>query len=223
MSIAVDTKDCTALSDAELVDMADLCAEALHNHEIGTLSKQAEAWVLVTQARDDGKLKGFAFCTLERIGGTPCVLVGLASVRRTAKRDTVLRAMIQDQLRRAVLAFPDEDVLISARFGHPGAFDAFRNLNDIVPRPGHRATGEERAWGGRLAKRYGIETSAYDQRSFVARGDGSGPAAVFDHETLHPEQIDLEVAARFDGLHAHKGDSLIAFGWAMEEDLRKYA
>jgi hypothetical protein len=223
MSIAVDTKDCTALSDAELVDMADLCAEVLHNHEIGTLSKQAEAWVLITQARDDGKLKGFAFCTLERIGGTPCVLVGLASVRRTAKRDTVLRAMIQDQLRRAVLAFPDEDVLISARFGHPGGFDAFRNLNDIVPRPGHRATGEERAWGGRLAKRYGIETSAYDQRSFVARGDGSGPAAVFDHETLHPEQIDPEVAARFDGLHAHKGDSLIAFGWAMEEDLRKYA
>jgi hypothetical protein len=46
---------------------------------------------------------------------------------------------------------------------------------------------------------------------------------VFDHETLHPEQIDPEVAARFDGLHAHKGDSLIAFGWAMEEDLRKYA
>jgi hypothetical protein len=28
MSIAVDTKDCTALSDAELVEMADLCAEA---------------------------------------------------------------------------------------------------------------------------------------------------------------------------------------------------
>jgi hypothetical protein len=223
MSIAVDTKDCTAMSDAELVEMADLCAEGPHAHEVGTLSKQAEAWVLVAQARDDGKLKGFAFCTLERIGGTPCVLIGLASVRRTSKRDTVLRALVQDLLRRAVLAFPDEDVLVSARFGQVGGFDAFRSLNDIVPRAGHRASGEERAWGGRLAKRYGIETSAYDQRAFLARGDGGGPAPVFDHETLHGEQIDDEIAERFTEVHAAKGDSLIAFGWAMEEDLRKLA
>jgi len=223
MSIAVDTKDCTALSDTEVVEMADLCAEGPFGHEVGTLSKQAEAWVLVTQAREDEKLKGFAFCTLERIGGTPCVLVGLASVRRTSKRDTVLRALVQDMLRRAVLAFPDEDVLISARFSQPGGFDSFRQLNDIVPRAGHRASGEERAWGGRLAKRYGIEASAYDQRAFLARGDGSGHAPVFDHETLHPEGIEDEVAARFDDLHADKGDSLVAFGWAMEEELRKLA
>jgi hypothetical protein len=223
MSIAVDTKDCTALSDAELVEMADLCAEGTHPHEVGTMSKQAEAWVLITQVRDDGKLKGFAFSTLERIGGTPCVLVGLASVRRTSKRDTVLRALVQDLLRRAVLAFPDEDVLVSARFGVPGAFDAFKSLNDIVPRAGHRASGEERAWGGRLAKRYGIETQAYSQREFLAKGDGSGHAAVFDHESLRPEQVDAEVVERFDSLHPNKGDSLIAFGWAMEEDLRKLA
>jgi hypothetical protein len=223
MSIAVDTKDCTALSDTELVEMADLCAEGPHPHEVGILSKQAEAWVLVAQAREDGKLKGFAFCTLERIGGTPCVLVGLASVRRTAKRDTVLRGLMQDMLRRAVLAFPDEDVLVAARFSQPGGFDAFRTLNEVVPRAGHRASGEERAWGGRLAKRYGIDTRAYDQRAFVAKGDGGGPAAVLDHETLHPEQIDAEVVDRFDSLHPGKGDSLVAFGWAMEEDLRKLA
>jgi hypothetical protein len=222
MSIAVDTKDCTALSDTEVVEMADLCAEGIR-HEVGTLSKQAEAWVLVTQAREDGRLKGFAFCTLERIGGTPCVLIGLASVRRTSKRDTVLRALIQDMLRRAVLAFPDEDVLVSARFAHVGGFDAFRSLNDVVPRAGHRASGEERAWGGRLAKRYGVENGAYEQRAFVARGDGDGHAPVFDHETLHTDQIDDEVAVRFEDLHPDKGDSLVAFGWAMEEELRKLA
>jgi hypothetical protein len=222
MSVAVDTKDCTALSDTEVVEMADLCTEGI-DHEVGTLSKQAEAWVLVTQAREDGRLKGFAFCTLERIGGTPCVLVGLAAVRRTAKRDTVLRAVMQDMLRRAVLAFPDEDVLVSARFADPGGFDAFRSLNDVVPRAGHRASGEERAWGGRLAKRYGVENGAYEPRAFLARGDGDGHAPVFDHETLHPEQIDDEVVARFENLHPDKGDSLVAFGWAMEEELRKLA
>lgn len=223
MSIAVDTKDCTALSDAELAEMADLCAEGPLPHEVGTLSKQAEAWVLVTQVRENEKLKGFAFCTLERIGGTPCVLIGLSSIRRTSKRDSVLRGIIQDQMRRAVLAFPDEDVLIGARFGEVGGFDLFKTLNDIVPRSGHKATGEERAWGSRLARRYGIENGAYDQRAFVARGDGSGPAAVFDHTTLHPEGIDGEVASRFDEVRPDKGDSLIAFGWAMEEDLRKLA
>ncbi|HEX6417497.1 MAG TPA: hypothetical protein VFZ77_03345 [Acidimicrobiales bacterium] len=223
MSIAVDTKDCTALSDNELVEMADLCAEGPHAHEVGTLSKQAEAWVLVAQAREDRKLKGFAFCTLERIGGTPCVLIGLASVRRNAKRETVLRGLVQDMLRRAVLAFPDEDVLVAARFGQPGGFEAFRSLNDVVPRAGHRASGEERAWGSRLAKRYGIDARNYDQRAFVARGDGGGPAPVFDYESLRTDQVDPEVAERFEGLHAGKGDTLIAFGWAMEEDLRKLA
>ncbi|HEX6236197.1 MAG TPA: hypothetical protein VFZ68_03335 [Acidimicrobiales bacterium] len=223
MSIAVDTKDCTALNDGELAEMADLCAESPLAHEIGTLSKQAEAWVLITQARDNARLRGFSFCTLERIGGTPCVLIGLASVSRTSKRDTVLRAIVSDQLRRAVLAFPDEDVLVAARLADPGGFDAFRSLHDIVPRSGHTATGEQRAWGGRLAKRYGIEANAYDKRSFVARGDGSGPAPVLDHETLRPDQVDPELAARFEELHTHKGDSLVAFGWAMEEDLRKLA
>jgi hypothetical protein len=223
MSIAVDTKDCTALSDAELAEMADLCADGPLAYEVGELSKQAEAWVLVTQARDNGKLKGFSFCTLERIGGTPCVLIGLSSIHRTSKRDSVLRNVILDQLRRAVLAFPDEDVLVSARFGEPGGFEAFRSLNDIVPRAGHKATGEERAWGSRLARRYGILNGAYDQRAFFAKGSGDELAAVFDHTSLHPDDLDTEVLERFADLKATQGDSLIAFGWAMEEDLRKLA
>lgn len=223
MSIVVETKDCTALSDAELAEMTELCAEGPLAYTADVLDRHVESWVLITQVRDNDKLKGFAFCTLERIGGTPCVIVGLASVRRTSKRDTVLRAIVQDQLRRAVLAFPDEDVLVSGRFGEAGGFDMFRSLNDIVPRPGHKPTGEERAWGSRLARRYGIEASAYDQRAFRVNGDGSGPAEVVDHSTSHPEQIHEEVAAHFDGLHPEKGDCLIAFAWAMEEDLRKLA
>jgi hypothetical protein len=223
MSIAVDTKDCTALSDAELAEMADLCTEGPLPHEVGTVSKQAEAWVLVTQVRENDKLKGFAFCTLERIGGTPCVLIGLGAVRRTAKRDSVLRGILLDQMRRAVLAFPDEDVLVGARFGDPGGFEAFKNLNDIVPRSGHKATGEERAWGSRLARRYGIENGAYAPREFIARGDGSGPAEVLDHGSLHPETLDEQVVATFEGVRPEKGDSVIGFGWAMEEDLRKLA
>jgi hypothetical protein len=222
MSIVADTKDCTALGDAELAELADLCAEGPIPYEIGTLSKQAEAWVLITTVREADKLKGFAFSTLERIGGTPSVLIGLGSVKRTSKRDSVLRAILHEQLRRAVLAFPDEDVLIGTRFATPAGYEAFRNLNEIVPRPDHKASGEERAWGRRLAKRFGVENGGYDDRTFKVKGDGGLPG-VLDHDSLKPEAIDPRIAAQFKGMKTAKGDCLIAFGWAMEEDLRKLA
>ena len=217
MAIEVETKDCTALSDAELGEMADLCAEGPAGFDIGLLSKQREEWVLVTQARDNGKLLGYSFCTLERIGGTPCLLVGLASMKRHSKRESALKAMMADQYRRAVLAFPDEDVLIGTRLIDPAGYVAFRGLQDIVPRPGHKATGEERAWGRRLAKRFGSE-GRIDDRTFIVTGDGS-PAGCLDHEALKPEAIDPKIAEFFAPLNRARGDELIAFGWAMAEDL----
>jgi hypothetical protein len=220
MAIEVDTKDCTALSDAELAEMADLCAAGPRPYEAGLLSKLVEEWVLITLARDNGRIKGFSFCTLERIGGTPSVLVGLASIKRTAKRDTVLRQMMTDQLRRAVLAFPDEDVLVGTRLATASGFEAFRSLTDIVPRPDYVATGEERAWGKRLAKRFGVPSGAYDERAFKVKG-GEVPALVFDHDSAKPESIPADVVALFDDIDEEKGDALVGFGWALADDLVK--
>ncbi len=220
MAIEVETKDCTALTDAEISELADLCADGPHPHEVGFLSKQAEEWVLVAMARDDGRLKGFSFSTLERIGGTPAVLIGLASVARNSKRDTVLRAVVHDLLHRALMAFPDEDVLIGAQFDDPAGFEAYRTLEHIVPRPDHRANGEERAWGRRLAKRFGIDADRYDERAFRVTGDGNIPR-VLDHESLRPERVDPDVAAFFADLDRGRGDSLVACGWAMAEALEK--
>jgi hypothetical protein len=217
MAIKVETKDCTALGDAELAEMADICADGTAGYEVGLLSKQREEWVLVSRASDNGKLCGFSFCTLERIGGTPCLLVGLASVKRSAKRETVLKALMHDQYRRAVLAFPDEDVLVGTKFIDAAGFSAFKGLEDVVPRPGHKASGEERAWGRRLAKRFGAE-GRIDDRTFIVKGDGATCGAL-DHESLKPESIDAEVAAYFKPLNRDRGDYLIAFGWAMAEDL----
>ena len=125
--------------------------------------------------------------------------------------------MCADQFRRAVLAFPDEDVLVGTRFLDASGFQAFKGLEDICPRPDHRLTGEERAWSRRLAKRFGAE-GRIDDRSFVVTGDGS-PCGVLDVEALKPEAIDPEVAAYFDGLDRQRHDCLIAFGWGMAEDL----
>jgi len=221
MAIDVDTKDCTALTDAELEEMSDICTDGPARYGIGLLSKQREEWVLVTRARNNGVLQGFSFSTLERIGGTPCVLIGMASIKRTAKRADVLKTLMLDELRRAVMAFPDEDVLIGTQAVDPSGYEAFASamkLQDITPRPGYSPTGEDRAWGRRLAKRFSVE-AGYDDRSFRTKGDGS-PACVFDHESLKPEKLIPGLAEQFKDLDLGRGDSLIAFGWAMEEDLR---
>ena len=217
MAIEVETKDCTALSDAELAEMADICMDGPAGYELGLLSKQREEWVLITEVRDNGKLLAFAFCTLERIGGTPSCLWGLASVKRTSRRDAALKALIGDQFRRAVLAFPDEDVLIGTRLIDPGGFQAFKGLLDVCPRPGHKPTGEERAWSRRLAKRFGAE-GRIDDRRFVLAGNGTR-AGVLDFETAKGGAVDADVVAFFEPLDRERGDTLVAFGWAMAEDL----
>ncbi len=221
MALEVTTKDSTALSDSELAEMADICADGGHCYEVGTLSKQVEQWVLVTLVREGNHLRGFSFSTLERIGGTPCILVGVASIRRTAKREPVLRAIMSDNYRRALMAFPDEDVLVGTRMTAPDALEAFKALTDVVPRPGHKASGEERAWGRRLAKRFGVDADQYDDRGFVATGEGGAPL-VLDHESLKPEDIDDAVAEQFAGLDAERGDCLVTCGWVMAEELLKH-
>jgi len=217
MALEVETRDCTALSDSDVSEMADICADGTAGYDVGILSKHSGEWVLITRVYEGPKLAGFAFCTLERIGGTPCVLIGLASVKRGARRDAALRLLIGDQLRRAVLAFPDEDVLVGTRLLDAAGFAAFEGLADIVPRPGHKASGEERAWGRRLAKRFGAEGRIND-RTFVVTGLGDVPGAL-DHEAVDPTTLDPEVAAFVGELDATRGDALIAFGWAMAEDL----
>tara|TARA_B100000700_G_scaffold276695_1_gene323437 strand:+ start:2316 stop:2984 length:669 start_codon:yes stop_codon:yes gene_type:complete len=222
MAIEVETKDCTMLGDAEIEEMADLCADGPNPFGIGLISKQTEEWVLISTAREGGRLKGFTFFTLERIGGTPSVIIGLASIHRTSKRDTVLRALMTEQLRRAVLAFPDEDVVIGARFNEPSGFEAFKILTGIVPRPGHKSSGEERAWGRRFVKRFGLSTLTYDEKRFTSPGKGT-QACVMDHTSLKEEKIDADVAAYFDKLNVADGDVLVATGWALSEDLAKLA
>lgn len=219
MALATDTKDCTALGDVELEEMANLLADEPVRFDIGELSKQRDAWVLITHVRDGEQLHGYSFCTLERVGGDPTVLIGLAAVKRSNRRSTVLKAMITDQLRRAVMAFPDEDVLVASRIAEPGAFEAFKSLNGVVPRPGYEANGEDRAWGRRLSRRFDVR-GEYKAREFRIYGNGE-PACVLNHCAQKPESVDAVLTGMFDGIEAARGDALLAFGWASREKLSK--
>jgi hypothetical protein len=217
MPFKVGTKDCTSLSDAELAEMADLCVDREPEFDIGFLSKQCEEWVLVTLVHEGTKLRGYSFSTLERIGGTPSLLIGLSTVDRTVKAEQALRLLLGDQYRRALLAFPDEDVLVGTRLAACEAYQAFAGLVDVVPRPDHKASGEERAWGRRLAKRFGAE-GRIDDRTFVLKGEGI-PAGALDLGGPKVKVPDAGVSVMFKDVTTKKGDRLVTFGWAMAEDL----
>jgi hypothetical protein len=218
MTMAASTKDTTALSDAELVEMADLCVDREPRFDIGFLSKQREEWVLVTTVREGHKLRGYSFCTLERIGGTPSLLVGVSLVERNSKSDQTLKSLLADQFRRALLAFPDEDVLLGLRLLSADGYRAFGGLLDVVPRIEHRPTGEERAWARRLAKRFGNE-KGLDDRTFVLSYDAN-PVGGLDY-VVSKAPIPEGADALFRAVKPNRGQRLVAFGWAMAEELAK--
>ena len=82
----------------------------------------------------------------------------------------------------------------------------------------HRAVGEERAWGRRLAKRFGVDSN-YDEQSFVVKVNGQ--SGFIDHESLKADKIDTAVNDLFSSIQVAKGGSLIVHGWTMAEDLVK--
>lgn len=214
MAFQVNTRDCAALTDGDLDEMASMGGA----FDIGALSKAKEDWVLSTTAREGDKLVGFTFSTLERIGGTPCVLLGLMSVKRTSKRDQVLKSLMGEAFHRALMAFPDEDVVIGSRLVAPDGLEAFKQVDDLIPRPGHRAVGEERAWGRRLAKRFAVD-GHYDEQTFVVRANGQ--SGFLDHECAKPDKIKPEVATLFAAIDHKKGGALVLHGWVMAENLVK--
>ena len=77
MALEVLTNDASALTDDDLAEM--IAIEGAF--DLAFLEGCRESWVLATTARDGGTLHGYTFSTLERIGGTPCVLLGVMSVR----------------------------------------------------------------------------------------------------------------------------------------------
>lgn len=219
MAIEVETKDTTALSDAELEEMANLSMEGCAQYDIGMISKERENWVLVSQAREGTKLKGFSFFTLERIGGTPSFLIGMSVVKRGAQADSILKAMMRDGYSRAILAFPDEDALVGTRLFNASGFAAYDHLEEIVPRQDHRITGEERQWIRRLAKRFGMEASLDDQ-TFVVSSSDVQPG--LDFESPKPDKLESDYGLYFANVK-NKGDMLIGFGWAMAEYLDTFS
>jgi len=142
----------------------------------------------------------------------------LMSVKRSSKRDQVLRGLIGEAYHRALMAFPDEDVVVGCRFVNADGLEAFKDLREVTPSPGSHAVGEQRAWGRRLAKRFAVDAK-YDANAFIAAtGSADG---YLDHESSKPDKLDPAVVEMFDAVPVSKGGAMIVYGWTMAEDLLK--
>lgn len=211
----VESRDSVSLKPAELDEFGQLVENAGLPLSDESLDGQTEAFPLIARATFDDELHGFLFGSLERIGGTPCVLWGLGSIRRGRQSNGVLRGLVAELYRRAAISFPDEDVLVAGRFAHPSTYALLADLDDVCPRPGYTPTGEERAWGRRLARRFGCD-GRYDDRAFRIGRDGT-PEAILDGSVV--KAGGKKASQAVGKLDPKQGEALIAFGWAMAESL----
>ena len=145
--------------------------------------------------RIDGKLHGFTFSTLERIGGTPCVLLGLMSVKRTSQA----RPGAEGPDGRGVP--PGADGLprrgrrrrLTLRRSPTRSRRSSRSTSSSpgpVTAPSARSGPGAAGWPSASAS-----TPSYDEQSFVVKANGQ--SGFLDHETLKPEKIKPELAALF--------------------------
>ena len=215
----VESRDSVSLKPAELDEFGQLLAAAGLVIGDEALDQQVEQFPLVVLAHEEGELAGFMLGSLERIGGTPAILWGTGVARKGRLAASVLKGMTGELSRRAAISFPDEDVLVATRLCQPSAYTLLQNYANVVPRPGYHPNGEDRAWGRRLAKRFGLD-GAFDDRSFRIAVKGRKPPCipVFDASPIKATG-GAKVVSLVGDLDATRGQAMIAFGWAVAEEL----
>jgi len=213
--MGIESRDSVSLKPAELDELGQFVALIDLPVSDQALDHHVEQFPLVALCSEDDDLHGFMFGSLERIGGTPCVLWGLGATKKGRTARATLEALVGELYRRAAISFPDEDVLVAGRVAQPAAYALLLDLADVCPRPGYTPNGEERAWGRRLARRFGCD-SKYDDRKFRVKATG-GSQAVLDSRHV---KLGGKAASDLVGtVRPEKGEAVIAYGWAMAEAL----
>src|SRR4029079_18681974 len=117
----VESRDSVSLKPAELDELGQLVSGMCLALEDEQLDAHVEQFPLVAVVEIEGEIQGFLFGSLERIGGTPCILWGLGGIRRGQNARARRDRLVAELYRRAAISFPDEDVLVAGRVAHPAA------------------------------------------------------------------------------------------------------
>jgi hypothetical protein len=215
----VESRDSVSLKPAELDELGQIFAANGLPISDAEIDRQIESFPLVVVAALDGELQGMMLGSLERIGGTPAILWGMGVTRKGKNAPVTLKTMTGELTRRAAISFPDEDVLVAVRLAQPSCYVLLQSYANVVPRPGYTANGEDRAWGRRLAKRYGVEPH-FDDRAFKVAVKGRKPPCLPILDTSPVKATGgAKIASLVGQLDATRGQAMIAFGWAVAEEL----
>jgi len=215
----VESRDSVSLKPAELDEFSQLLTSNGLSLTDAQLDLQVEAFPLAVVAVLDSEVQGLMLGSLERIGGTPSILWGMGVVRKGKLASTTLKLMTGELTRRAAISFPDEDVLVAARLAQPSCYVLLQSYANVVPRPGYTPNGEDRAWGRRLAKRYGND-GHFDDREFKVAVKGRKPPCLAILDTSPVKATGgAKIASLIGTLDAARGQAMIAFGWAVAEEL----
>jgi hypothetical protein len=219
LAMNAESRDSVSLKPAELDEFGQILAAAGLPVADDELDRQVEQFPLVVIASLDGVVQGFMLGSLERIGGTPSILWGVGGARKGKHASAALIALTGELSRRAAISFPDEDVLVATRLAQPSAYTLLQRYANVVPRPGYSPNGEDRAWGRRLAKRFGLD-GHYDDREFRVAVKGRKPPVlpVLDCSAIKSSG-GQKIVSLVGDLDPCRGQAMIAFGWAIAEDL----
>jgi len=214
-----ESRDSISLKPAELDEFGQLLAANGLPVSDEELDHQVEQFPLVVVATLEGEVSGYMLGSLERIGGTPSILWGVGAALKGRNAALALQAMTAELSRRAAISFPDEDVLVGARVAQPSAYTLLTRYANVVPRPGYNPNGEDRAWGRRLAKRFGVDPH-YDDRGFRVAAKGRKPPVipVLDASTIKATG-GAKVVSLVGEVDPCRGHAMIAFGCAIAEEL----
>jgi len=210
LDINVLTQDCSSLTQTDIEQMSALSSTGADWGE-KIIEVCAEKWVLCITARHEDNLDGFLMTSLERIGGTPTVLIGLACLPKGDKE--VFQAIRSELLRKAFVSFPDEDVIITIRTSEYGPLNFLEGLDDCHPNVAKAPNGEQRAWGRRIAKRF--EVGEFDDVLMQASSE-------FEYKFFDYPGDEASVKETFT-LSKDFNKFNVAWGWALTEYLEASA
>jgi hypothetical protein len=213
--MSIESRDSVSLKPAELDELGQFVGGIGLPIGDELLDRHVEQFPLVALCSEDADRHGFLFGSLERIGGTPCILWGLGATKKGRTARPTLEALVGELYRRAAISFPDEDVLVAGRIAQPAAYALLVGLADVCPRPTYTPNGEERAWGRRLARRFGCD-ARYDDRKFRLKANGKSEPVL---DSRHVKLGGKAAADLVGTVRPEKGEAVIAYGWAMAEAL----
>ena len=215
----VESRDSVSLKPAELDEFAQLLGSSGLSLTDEQLDLQVEAFPLAVVAMFESEVQGVMLGSLERIGGTPAILWGLGVARKGKQAAAALKAMTGELSRRAAISFPDEDVLVATRLSQPSCYTLLASYANLVPRAGIRPERRRPRVGPRLAKRFGLD-SHFDDRGFTVAVKSRKPTCV---PILDASPVKATGGAKIvslvGDLDATRGKAMIAFGWAVAEEL----